>query len=75
MSILKDLHEVLKGLKRKKSSKPAPKFCPKCGNHKIRLCSSLNTYPRMYGIAPSQYICESCGYKGPIYVEIEEENS
>jgi C4-type Zn-finger protein len=75
MSILKNLREVLKGLKHKKLSKPAPKFCPKCGSHKIKLSSNLNTYPRMYGITPSQYICESCGYKGPIAIEIEEEPS
>jgi uncharacterized protein with PIN domain len=75
MSILKDLREVLKELKHKKLSKPAPKFCLKCGSHKIKLSGSLNTYPRMYGITPSQYICNSCGYKGPIAIEIEEETS
>jgi len=75
MRILKNLREVLKGLKHKRLSEPAAKFCPKCGSHKIRLSSSLNTYPRMYGITPSQYICESCGYKGSIAIEIEEEPS
>ena len=75
MNILDNLREVLKALKHKKLSNPAPKFCPKCGNHKIKLSSSLNTYPRMDGIIPSQYICESCGYMGPIAMELEEENS
>jgi len=26
----------------------------------------------MYGIAPTQYVCERCGYKGPIAMEIDE---
>jgi len=29
----------------------------------------------MGGIAPIQYICEKCGYKGPIALEKEEETS
>ena len=75
MSILKNLREVLKGLKHKKLGGPASKFCPKCASDKIKLSSGLNTYPRMYGITPTKYICESCGYDGPIAMELEEENS
>jgi C4-type Zn-finger protein len=73
MGKLKDLREVLKGLKHKKLTKPAPKLCPRCGSPKIRLSSSFDTYPRMYGITPGRYICEDCGYKGPIAIELEEE--
>jgi len=73
VGILENLREVLKGLKRKKLGKPTPKLCPKCGSPKIRLSSSFDTYPRMYGITPTQYSCENCGYKGPIVIELEEE--
>jgi len=71
LGILKDLREVLGGLKRRKS---ALKLCPRCGSSKLRLSSSFDTYPRMYGLTPGQYVCESCGYKGPIVMEIEEED-
>jgi len=75
MGTLKNLREVLKGLKHKKLTKPTPKFCPKCGSPKIKLSSNLDTYPRMYGITPGQYFCESCGYKGSMAMELEEETS
>jgi len=71
--MLENLREVLKGLKRKKLGKLTPKLCPKCGSSKIKLSSSSDTYPRMYGITPTQYICENCGYRGPIVIELEEE--
>lgn len=70
LGILKDLREVLGRLKRRKS---ALKLCPRCGSSKLRLSSSFDTYPRMYGLTPGQYVCEKCGYKGPIVIEIEEE--
>jgi len=70
LGILKDLREVFRGLKRRKS---ALKLCPRCGSPKLRLSSSFDTYPRMYGLTPGQYVCENCGYKGPIVMEVEEE--
>jgi len=70
LGIFKDLREVLGGLKRRKS---ALKLCPRCGSSKLRLSSSFDTYPRMYGLTPGQYVCGSCGYKGPIVMEVEEE--
>jgi len=73
MGTLKNLREVLKGLKRGKLTKPTPKFCPKCGSSKLRLSSSFDVYPRMYGLTPVQYVCENCGYRGPIAMELEEE--
>ena len=74
MAILRNLREVFKGLKHKKIGKPAHKFCPKCRDPKIKLSSSFEIYPRMYGIVPEQYFCESCGYKGPIAMELEEDS-
>jgi len=74
MGILKNLREVLERLKHKKMGKLSPKFCPKCGSPKIKLSSGIDAYPRMHGITPGQYVCESCGYKGPIAMELEETN-
>jgi len=73
MGILKDLREVLRGLKREKLGKRTPKFCPRCGSSRIKVSSSFDTYPRMYGLTPGQYVCEECGYRGPIVLELEEE--
>ena len=72
MHILENLCEILSGLKR---GKLAPKLCPKCGSTKLRVSSGFDTYPRMFGITPLKYVCESCGYRGPIAMEIEEEES
>ncbi|MCK5593202.1 hypothetical protein KAI31_03790 [Candidatus Bathyarchaeota archaeon] len=69
MHILKNLCEVLNGLKR---GKLAPKLCPKCGSSKLRVSSGFDTYPRMFGITPLEYVCAFCGYKGPIAMELEE---
>ncbi len=75
MGTFKNLREVLKELKHKKLGKPTLKLCPKCGSPEIKLSSGLDTYPRMYGITPRQYICEKCGYRGPVAMELEEEES
>ena len=67
--VFKSLREIAKELKRRKTT---PKFCPRCGSPNLKFLSSLEAYPRMYGIAPMQYVCERCGYKGPIAMEIDE---
>jgi len=69
VGILKDLGEILKGMKRRKQ---AIKLCPKCGSPKLRLSSSFDVW-----LTPEQYVCENCGYKGPVVMEVEdkEENS
>lgn len=75
MGVLKNLREVLGGLKRKKLREPTPKFCPRCRSPKIKVSSSFDAYPRMYGLTPRQYACEDCGYRGSIVLELEEEKS
>ena len=75
MGTLKNLREVLGRLKRKKLREQTPTLCPRCGSSKIKISSSFDTYPRMYGLTPRQYVCEECGYRGPIVLELEEEKS
>ena len=65
MGILENLREVLKGLKRRKL---VLKLCPRCGSPKLRLSSRFDVW-----LTPEQYVCEDCGYKGPVVMEIEEE--
>ncbi|MDW8022441.1 MAG: hypothetical protein RMJ15_01650 [Nitrososphaerota archaeon] len=65
MKILQNLHEVLKTLKYKGPSKI---YCPKCGSPDIHLSSSLD-----YWLTPKKYVCEKCGYSGPIVMELEKD--
>ncbi|MGB9853662.1 MAG: hypothetical protein ACPLRY_02500 [Candidatus Bathyarchaeales archaeon] len=64
MKILQNMREVLKTLKH---SAPSKIYCPRCGSPKIRLSSSLD-----YWLTPKKYICENCGYTGPIVMELEK---
>ena len=42
------------------------KACPICGSRKLERSSSFDGW-----LIPEQYICLECGYKGPIYLEIQ----
>jgi len=59
------LREVLKGIKHRK---PGKKYCPRCGSQKLKLSSSLD-----FWLTPAQYVCQECGYKGPLIMELDEE--
>jgi predicted RNA-binding Zn-ribbon protein involved in translation (DUF1610 family) len=65
MRFLEDLREVLKTLKHRKPSKI---YCPRCGSSRIHLSSSLD-----YWLTPNKYVCDECGYKGQIVMELEKE--
>ncbi|MEA2089331.1 MAG: hypothetical protein U9O89_01025 [Thermoproteota archaeon] len=64
MGIVRNICQVLKKLKH---GEPQPKFCPRCGSSKIRLSSRFDVW-----LTPEQYVCENCGYRGPIVMELEE---
>ena len=66
MDRLRTFREILGGLKRRK---PTRKYCPKCGNPNIHLSSKFDLW-----LFPEQYVCEKCGYKGPLVLEMEEEH-
>jgi predicted RNA-binding Zn-ribbon protein involved in translation (DUF1610 family) len=42
--------------------------CPRCGSPKISLYSSLDLW-----LTPKKYVCNDCGYVGPIILELEKE--
>jgi len=65
MKLLQNVREVFKSLKRRK---PSTIYCPKCCSPKIRLSSSLDIW-----LTPKKYICQNCGYNGPIIMELEKE--
>jgi len=60
---LRDLREVLGGLRRRGRNL---RLCPVCGSPKIRLSSRFDVW-----LTPEQYVCEDCGYRGPIVMEVE----
>ena len=75
MGKLSDFREVIKGLKHEKPAEAITKLCPKCASPKISIDSSSGTYPKLYGITPSKYVCSNCGYKGPIVLEQTKEEA
>jgi hypothetical protein len=68
VKFLDNTRDVLKAIKH---GKPKAIFCPKC-------CSSgLKSDNGFAGIdiwlTPRKYVCEECGYVGPLYMELEKE--
>jgi transcription elongation factor Elf1 len=67
MKPLQNFREVLKSLKHRK---PTQIFCPRCCSPKIKLHSSFDQW-----LTPAKYICQNCGYTGPIIMELEKEEN
>lgn len=59
------LRNIIKLFKELKHSRVSLKICPKCDSTKVRQSSTLNSW-----LMPAYYICENCGYHGPIIKEI-----
>jgi predicted RNA-binding Zn-ribbon protein involved in translation (DUF1610 family) len=64
LGILQNIREVFKALKYRI---PTSIYCPRCGSSRLHLFSSLD-----YWLTPKKYICEDCGYLGPIVMELEK---
>ena len=64
MKPLKNVREVFKTLKHRK---PTRIYCPRCASPKINLSNSLEIW-----LLPKKYLCENCGYLGPIVMELEK---
>ncbi|PIX31492.1 hypothetical protein COZ60_04300 [Candidatus Bathyarchaeota archaeon CG_4_8_14_3_um_filter_42_8] len=67
MKLLQDIKEVFKTLSYRR---PTKIYCPRCGSPKIYLSSSLD-----YWLTPKKYVCDNCGYIGPIIMELEKEET
>jgi hypothetical protein len=65
LGLLKNMREVVRSFKH---DGPSPKLCPRCTSPKLRLSSRFDMW-----LFPEQYICENCGYKGPIVLELVKE--
>ena len=65
---MKQLENVLEVLNTLKHRKPSRIYCPKCASPKINLSNSLEIW-----LLTKKYLCENCGYIGPIVMELEKE--
>ncbi len=65
MKLLQNIREVFKTLKHRQ---PSRIYCPKCCSPRIGLHSSLD-----YWLTPTKYVCQDCGYTGPVVMELEKE--
>ena len=61
---MENLKETLASLKR---GKIRPKACPRCGSVDVSV-HTMTGY-----ISQPTYICNSCGFQGNIFLEIEKE--
>jgi ribosomal protein L37AE/L43A len=64
MGILRNIRDVVKNMKH---SYPNPKLCPRCGSHNLRLTTGFDIW-----LFPEQYVCQQCGYKGAVTLELEK---
>ena len=69
MGIFANFREVIKELKHSNHKEKTVNVCPRCASPKISLITGSDTYPQLYGITPSQYVCSNCGYRGPLVLE------
>ncbi len=67
MGLLRNLREVVGSLKHHKSY---AKLCPRCGSPQLKLSSRFDIW-----LLPEQYLCGNCGYRGPIILEMDEEET
>jgi transposase-like protein len=67
MGILGNIRDVLKMVKR---TKPSKIHCPRCASPNIHLADNLD-----YSLVPKKFVCENCGYNGPIVMELEKEKN
>lgn len=63
------LKEALKALRRVRYRRASSKICPRCGKSNIRPEGSLG-----FGFLPIIYVCEDCGYRGHLIIEVDEED-
>jgi predicted RNA-binding Zn-ribbon protein involved in translation (DUF1610 family) len=64
MKKLNGVRDVFKNTKHKKITTI---YCPKCASKKIHIYNSLS-----YGFTTKLYLCDECGYNGPIIMELEK---
>jgi predicted RNA-binding Zn-ribbon protein involved in translation (DUF1610 family) len=64
MRLFQDVNKLFRSLKHRR---PSAIFCPKCCSPEIRKSTSFDSW-----LIPAKFICEKCGYSGPIIMELEK---
>lgn len=64
-----NLDEILEVFKTLKHRKPSRKYCPKCASPSLHLSTSWDSW-----LFPQKYVCDECGYSGPIFMELEKDD-
>lgn len=64
MKLFENVNALFRNLKHRG---PTMIFCPKCCSPEIKKSSSFDSW-----LIPTKYICEKCGYSGPIIMELEK---
>ncbi len=67
MAHMKKLENIREVFKTMKYRKPSNIFCPRCASPEISLSSNFDIW-----LTPKKYICNSCGYFGPVVMELEK---
>jgi predicted RNA-binding Zn-ribbon protein involved in translation (DUF1610 family) len=67
MKLLENVREVFRALKHRE---PTKIYCPRCGNPEIKPLDGSGFWG---SIMPRTYACHSCGYVGPLVMELEKE--
>ncbi|RLI32573.1 hypothetical protein DRO56_03305 [Candidatus Bathyarchaeota archaeon] len=66
---MKTLRGFLEALRQIRRGRGGLKVCPRCGKSHIRM-------EKMgLGFLPAIYVCEDCGYRGHLIVEVDEKGS
>jgi len=58
---------VVRGLRH---GRPGAKLCPRCKSARLRFSSRFDVW-----LFPEQYVCDDCGYRGPVVLELEREET
>jgi len=62
------INKLFRSFRWRSPSSRVVRICPRCGSPDIHLSSKFDVW-----LTPEQYVCRRCGYKGPIILEIEED--
>lgn len=57
-------------LRRSRHEAAGKMVCPRCGKSRIHPGGSLG-----WGMLPVAYVCEDCGYRGHLVVEVDVDDS
>jgi hypothetical protein len=70
MRLFQNKRKILKSVKHQK---PRAIYCPRCCSPEIKASFGFGGIDMW--LTPRKYVCEKCGYVGPIVMELEKEEN